>query len=281
MSESLQASSIRSPTAAPEVSRLGRNLKGYAGETIDIHSLLSDCESAAREHGWKTEGIAAGPDLTLPAFVRPAANSPSKPVNIYISAGIHGDEPAAPLAARQLLRENRWPATANLWMCPCLNPTGFIANRRENHHGTDLNRQYLQPQAREIVAHISWLQSQPSLDLCLCLHEDWEAHGFYLYELNPDGLPSASGQILNAVSRVCPIDSSETIEGRPAKNGLILPILDIRSRLQWPEALFLITHKTRLCYTLEAPSDFLMQVRVEALVAAVRAAVDFLAPSKG
>jgi protein MpaA len=281
MADSLKAISAGGPTGAPAVRRLGRNLHGYTGETIDIHSVLRDCESAAREHGWKTEAIEAGPDLTLPAFVRPAANSPYKPVNIYISAGIHGDEPAAPLAARQLLQENRWPAAANLWMCPCLNPTGFMANRRENHHGADLNRQYLQPQAREVVAHISWLQSQPSLDLCLCLHEDWESRGFYLYELNPDGLPSASERILNEVSLVCPIDISETIEGRSAKNGLILPILDIRTRLQWPEALFLITHKTRLCYTLEAPSDFLMHVRVEALVVAVRAAVDCLAPSKG
>ena len=267
-------------TVVSELRRLGRNLTGYSGETIDIRAVLLDCESAAQDHGWRAEQIEAGPDLTLPVFIRPATSPASKPVNIYISAGIHGDEPATPLAARQLLRDNRWPASANLWMCPCLNPSGFIGNRRENEHGTDLNRQYLQPQAKETVAHISWLQTQPSMDLCLCLHEDWESHGFYLYELNPDGLPSAAERVLKDVSRVCPIDSSETIEGRPAKNGLILPILDIRTRLQWPEALFLITHKTRLCYTLEAPSDFPLRSRVEALVVAVRSAVRFLAPSE-
>ena len=268
------------PNSVPEVRRLGKNIDGYDGETIDIRAIIADCESVAQEHGWRTDGIEAGPDLTLPAFVRPATKPSSKPVNIYISAGIHGDEPAAPLAARQLLRENRWPAVANLWMCPCLNPTGFTTNRRENHHGIDLNRQYLQPRVREIVAHISWLQSQPSMDLCLCLHEDWESHGFYLYELNPDGLPSASERVLQDVSRVCPIDRSETIEGRPAKNGLILPTMDLRTRLQWPEALFLIMHKTRLCYTFEAPSDFLLLPRVEALVIAVRSAIDCLAPSE-
>ena len=118
------------------------------------------------------------------------------------------------------------------------------------------------------------------MDLCLCLHEDWESHGFYLYELNPDGVPSASDRILEDVSRVCPIDFSETIEGRPAKNGLILPTLDARTRLQWPEALFLITHKTRLCYTIEAPSDFPLLLRVEALVVAVRSAINCLMPSE-
>jgi murein peptide amidase A len=281
MSESPEASSIPGATSAPEVRRLGRNVGGYNGETIDIRAALIDCESAAQNNGWRTEGIEAGPDLSLPAFIRLATIPPSKPVNIYISAGIHGDEPATSLAAKQLLLENRWPVAANLWMCPCLNPTGFMANRRENHHGTDLNRQYLQPQAQEIVAHISWLQSQPSMDLCLCLHEDWESHGFYLYELNPDGAPSVSERILHDVSRVCPIDCSESIEGRPAKNGLILPTLDIRTRLQWPEALFLIMHKTRLCYTFEAPSDFPLLSRVEALVVAVRSAINCFAPSEG
>jgi protein MpaA len=280
MSDSLKTSSKNGPTTESVVCRLGRNLTGYNGETIDLSAVLLDCESAAQDHGWKAERIEAGPDLTLPAFIRPATKPATKPVNIYISAGIHGDEPATLLAARQLMQDNHWPAAANLWMCPCLNPTGFVANRRENLHGTDLNRQYLQPQAREIVAHISWLQSQPSMDLCLCLHEDWEAHGFYLYELNPDGLPSASERILKEVSRVCPIDRSETIEGRPAKDGLILPNPDILKRLQWPEALFLIMHKTRLCYTVEAPSDFPLLLRVEALVVAVRTAINCLVPSE-
>lgn len=271
---------MNSPNGASEVRRLGRNFTGYGGETIDIQATLADCASAAQHHGWRTEVIAAGPELALPAFIRLATNPPPKPVNIYISAGIHGDEPAAPLAARQLLRENRWPAAANLWLCPCLNPTGFIANRRENEQGADLNRQYLQPQAREIIAHISWLQAQPSMNLCLCLHEDWESQGFYLYELNPDEIPSASERILSEVSQVCPIDRSEMIEGRPAKNGLIIPTLDPRTRLQWPEALFLIQHKTRLCYTLEAPSDFPLPSRVEALVVAVRTALDCVVPSE-
>jgi hypothetical protein len=75
------------------------------------------------------------------------------------------------------------------------------------------------------------------------------------------------------VARVCPIDRSETIEGRPARDGLIRPSLDPRTRPDWPEAFFLLTHKTRLSYTMEAPSDFALPVRVAALVGAVKAAL--------
>jgi hypothetical protein len=73
------------------------------------------------------------------------------------------------------------------------------------------------------------------------------------------------------VAEVCPLDFSEIIEGRPAHCGIIRPSVDPRSRPQWPEAFYLLTYKTRLSYTLEAPSDFPLPTRVGALVSGVRA----------
>jgi len=70
------------------------------------------------------------------------------------------------------------------------------------------------------------------------------------------------------------VDLSENIEGRPAHGGIIRPILNPLERPDWPEAFYLITQKARQGYTLEAPSDFPLPTRVNALVAAVRAALD-------
>ena len=254
------------------VQRLGKNIRGYAGETIDIVAVLQDCVAAAQAHSWTIDEIHPAPKRVL-GLVRSATHRASDARRLYISTGIHGDEPAGPLAIRQLLQENAWPADCDIWLCPCLNPTGFVQNRRENREGHDLNRQYLVPQPEETLAHIAWLHRQPPFDLCLCLHEDWEAHGFYLYELNPDGRPSLAEAIVSRVGKLCPIDRSEIIEGRPARNGIIRPDLDPRTRPQWPEAFFLISHKTRLSYTLEAPSDFPLKVRVAAHVAAVTTAL--------
>lgn len=270
------------------VGRLGKNVNGYFGETIDIAAVLKDCISAARTHGWAIEDVPAGTRTSLLALKRPALPRvkrasasgetplPESP-RLYISAGIHGDEPAGPLAVRQLLQQDLWPANVSIWLCPCLNPTGFLSNRRENSEGVDLNREYLNPKADETVAHISWLNRQPGFELCLCLHEDWESHGFYLYELNPDNRPSLAADVLNKVAEVCPIDLSDIIEERPAERGLIRPNVDPRSRPQWPEAFYLLSHKTRLSYTLEAPSDFPLATRVASLVAAVHCAAVLLA----
>jgi murein peptide amidase A len=253
------------------VQRLGKNLHRYCGETVDIAAVLRNCADAASAHGWTIEQIHA-PTRIL-GYTRKSTSLGPAAKRVYLSTGIHGDEPAGPLAMRRLLQENRWPADADLWLCPCLNPAGFALNSRENPDGIDLNRDYLDPKAQGTVAHIAWLRRQPPFDLCFCLHEDWESHGFYLYELNPDGQPSLAEGMITGVGEVCPIDRSDSIEGRPAQNGIIRPNLDPRTRPQWPEAFFLITHKTRLSYTLEAPSDFPLSTRVAALVAAVNAAL--------
>ena len=258
--------------------RLGKNIKGYFGETIDIQAVSRDCVEAALAHGWNVEEIHPQPRL-MHGFVRRNQTPGSHP-RVYISTGIHGDEPAGPLAVRQLLQENRWPAGVELWLCPCLNPTGFPLNRRENMDGVDLNRDYLNPKASEISSHIEWLNKQPAFDLSLCLHEDWESHGFYVYELNPKGLPSLADNMVAAVEGVCPVDHSEIIEGWPAQGGIIRPQFDPRGRPQWPEAFFLISYKTPRSYTLEAPSDFPLSARVAGLVAAVRSALASFAVSR-
>jgi predicted deacylase len=273
------------PGAARELRRLGKNVNGYLGERIDIAAILADCVAAARAHGWTVEEFHPAPRRLL-AFTRAGSRSRvqtsplSKPPSsasrpcVYLSTGIHGDEPAGPLAVRQLLEEDRWAANCDLWLCPCLNTDGFVQNRRENPDGLDLNREYLKPKAGEIIAHTAWLNRQPRFDLCLSLHEDWEARGFYVYELNPDNRPSVAEAMVARVAEVCPIDGSEIIEGRPAHNGIIRPPVDPRARPQWPESFFLLTHKTRLACTLEAPSDFPLSARIAALVVAVNAALE-------
>jgi predicted deacylase len=256
--------------------RFGKNHGGYFGETIDVHALLRETELAAQQHQWATHVFHASDDFKWLSFFRPATRPGPPAARIYISAGIHGDEPAGPLAALKLLRENRWPDNVELVLLPCLNPPGMVANRRENTGGIDLNRDYRNSRSAEIRAHVTWLEKQPPFDLYICLHEDWESHGFYLYEQNPDEKPSLAEIIMAAVGQVCPIDPSEIIEDRPAQNGIIRPKISVLERPDWPEAFYLIHYKSRQGYTLEAPSDFPLETRTDALAAAVTAAVNFM-----
>ncbi len=253
--------------------RLGKNHGGYHGETIDIRAVLRNVEAAAQKHGWASEVFHEQGGFKWLALHRRPVRAPSVPLRACISTGIHGDEPAGPLAALQLVRENRWPEEAEMFLLPCLNPIGFTLNKREKTDGVDLNRDYRNPQSAEVRTHIAWLERQPEFDLYLCLHEDWESRGFYLYEQNPDARPSLAEKMIQAVQTVCPIDLSDTIEGRAAEGGIVRPNILPRERPDWPEAFYLITEKSRQGYTLEAPSDFPLATRVDALVSGVNAAL--------
>jgi murein peptide amidase A len=258
--------------AAPRYpARLGKNAGSYQGETVDIHKLLRDVEEIGLKTGWDLRPLEVSPELKLPAFQR-LARAPRK--HLYISSGLHGDEPAGPLAILRLLEEQSWPDHISLFVVPCLNPGGFVRNTREDEDGIDLNRDYRARKAATVRAHIAWLEQCPRFDLSLCLHEDWEAHGFYLYELNPDLQPSLAETMVRAVERVCPIDHSAEIDGRPAEHGIICANRYLVERLDWPEAFHLIHHKTRVSYTLESPSDFPLLTRVNALATGVRAVLE-------
>jgi hypothetical protein len=257
------------------VQQLGKNNGAYRGETIDISSVLNGCARAALRHGWTSRNLPVEGGLELAVFTR-AARAPGRDGavrRVYVSTGIHGDEPAGPLAALRLLEQDGWPDCLELLLLPCLNPTGFPLNRRENAQGKDLNRDYRHLETAEIRAHVAWLNEQPAFDLTFCLHEDWESHGFYLYELNPESRKSLAQRMVAAVGRVCPIDPSPEIEGNAASGGIISPRLDPNTRPQWPEAFWLLQNKTRQSYTLEAPSDFPLAARVDALVTAIDAAL--------
>jgi hypothetical protein len=239
--------------------RLGRNNGRYHGETIDIEQVLREVHEAAAEFGWESEVFFKAETFELRGYRR---LSPGSDKNIYLSSGIHGDEPAGPLAVQRLLAENRWP-DANLWLVPCLNPTGFRLNTRENGAGIDLNRDYRDLQTAEVRAHVDWLKRQPHFHLSILLHEDWEASGFYVYELNPARHPSLAESIVAAVQAECPVETADLVDNWECRAGVIRPQVNPMERPQWAEAVWLSVHKTSQNYTLETPSDFSLHLRVK------------------
>lgn len=237
---------------------------------IDPLSLVSQFERAGAKAGFRMEPFGAAGPYPLLALTR---RTPGIRPRIYLSAGIHGDEPAAPLALASLLESGEFDDRATWFLCPMLNPEGTARGTRENAQGLDLNRDYRHLESSEIRAHVRWLERQPNFDLAICVHEDWESTGFYLYELNLDRRPSLAEPMIAAVRAVCPIDLSSLIEGREAKGGIIRPLLDPLAREKWPESIYLQAHHTRLSYTVEAPSALALEVRVAALKAALRTAI--------
>ena len=252
--------------------RLGKNIGRYQGETIDIDRFQQEAHDLALSHGWSCDTFLDLPGTVLRGYRRAG---PDAARNYYFSTGIHGDEPSGPLAMLELLSRNQWPE-GNLWMVPCLNPTGFRLNTRLNADGIDLNRDYRHFRSREVQAHLAWLQQLPKLNTCLVMHEDWEANGFYVYEVNPGKLPSLAEPIIASLRPEFPIEHAEFVDNWPHKDGIIRPLIKPQDRPEWAESLWLVVNKALRSYTFEAPSDFPLSFRVKAHVHAMCRAFDLL-----
>jgi murein peptide amidase A len=240
--------------------------------SLDPAAFARQFATAAQDHGFRAEPFADIGGVPLAAYTkRPSGVLP----RIYLSAGIHGDEPAAPHALLALMKSGFFDARATWFVCPLLNPTGFVLRTRENADGIDLNRDYLDLRTREVSAHIHWLRRQPVFDIAICLHEDWEAQGFYLYELNTGPLPSLADTMIAAAGRHLPIETASVIDGRDSfAPGIIRPESDPLLRETWPEAIYLWAHHSPLNYTLETPSTRQGDQRIAAHVAAVQAGLN-------
>jgi len=249
-------------------------VKASPAAPLDPEDFTARFAAAARIAGFGVETFGLIHGLPLLGCTRPAAGRP----RLYLSAGMHGDEPAPPWALLRLVESGWFDERADWTVCPLLNPTGFLRNTRENHAGLDLNRDYKDTRSAEIAAHVAWLRRRPGYAATFCLHEDYEAAGFYLYELNPENRPSLAAAVLDAVRPLGAIETAPVIDGRTADAaGIIRPISDPLLREQWPEAIYLRHCHPSLNYTFETASTALpLESRIAIHCAALRGAITAL-----
>ncbi len=214
-------------------------------------------------------GEAAGHDLF---YLCPGKLRQDVPA-IYLSAGIHGDEPGATEGLLAWAEKNTaLLRRINPLLFPCINPWGLVNNCRLDAEGRDLNRSFHDTGVPQIVAHMTLLADQ-SFDLALMLHEDYDATGVYLYEI-PIRKPWWGELMIEAASRHIEPDHRRRIEGRGARHGVLRPrLLDTTKLPGWPEAFVFYFRKTPRVFTVETPSEFHLDERVAAHVALVSQAV--------
>ena len=189
---------------------------------------------------------------------------------LYLSAGIHGDEPAAPWGLVEWARTRlaKWPGP--LLVFPCLNPSGLAANIRTDGRGRDLNRCFEPPMPALLRRWQRILvRADRYFEVAVCLHEDYDAQGTYCYELHRRNCPTHGREAMDAAAEAIPPDRRPRIEGRNAEDGLIrragLPRL-----AGTPEAFVLYEDWARLVLTFETPSEFSFFHRVRAHALFVR-----------
>lgn len=235
-------------------------------EIFDWRTFPDEFSAAAKACGFIPEVLANTSDGAVMGWRRSGGER-----HVYISAGIHGDEPSGPLALLGLMKAGFFCENVTWTICPALNPEGLAIGSRENRAGIDLNRDYLTQRASEVAAHSRWLSLRPALDLFISLHEDWESTGFYFYEINLcEDRPERAAAILDAVKPYFPAEPGTEIDGHEVREaGWIYHCAEADLPDSWPEAIYLAKKDCKLSFTLETPSAMDLAKRVLAHKAAV------------
>ncbi len=237
----------------PEVSAPIRTL----ADNPDL--LLARWRKVARQSELEVATIAQDDCGPVLALQRPSLSQ----ISLYLSAGIHGDEPAGSLALLLWAEENpQWLKLAKVVILPCLNPWGSRQNSRLDKAGTDLNRAFTGQ--RGTPAAVRRFIGRRPVQTAVLLHEDYDAEGIYLYLLGKSR--TSATLALAAASRMIPADTRPRIEGRRARQGLISPRAVPSSMEFWPEAIWLHSLGAASTSTFETPSEMDLLFRVRAHV---------------
>lgn len=241
-----------------------------AHRSHDYPHLVERWREVARRTGAAVREFATAGSIPLLVLETSAATR-GEPL-IYLSSGVHGDEAGAACGLLAWAEANlRVLKSRPFLVFPCLNPQGLMLNTRTDHRNLDLNRRFhltddevCGPWQREIAGR--------PMRLGLCLHEDYDAQGSYVYELGIHR-SAISHAIFERCSRHVRADARTKIDGHRADRGVIRRRKLPSNLPGMPEAIELFLRGCPITLTFETPSEFSLDARIDAHRAFIAAAV--------
>lgn len=181
---------------------------------------------------------------------------------VYLSAGVHGDEPGATEGLVGWARQNaRRLRDGSFLIFPCLNPHGLMGNTRMDQRGLDLNRRF---HLEDDPVCGAWRRvvTGRAMRLAVCLHEDYDALGAYVYELSSRLPRGWSHELLRRCTNArLPVDARTRIDGQLAREGVIQRRKSPRKLPGLPEAVAVYEMGCEISLTFETPSEFALDER--------------------
>lgn len=231
----------------------------------DYRHLVARWRAVARRAGLPLRKLAKDDGFELYYLETPSLAGNA---GLYLSTGIHGDEPAAPEALLQWAEKNaaRLAAIPAL-IFPCLNPWGLRNNVRTDSRGHDLNRMF-HLDTQPVVAAVRKITRPHLFQIALAMHEDYDAQGVYLYEV-ARGRSGIGESLLQCAEKIVPRDPRRTVDTSIAKNGLIRKRVSPAkfADMGYPEAIWLHLFHSENTFTFETPSEAALEIRVRAHIA--------------
>ena len=203
---------------------------------------------------------------------------------VFLTAGIHGNEPAGIIAHREFLRGliEKYLDLFHFTIIPCINPTGAALNTRNNAAGVNLNRHFVSASPPEEVRIVKQ-QVSGRYAFSLDHHEDptdevaknapteIPPEEAFVYEKSPVG-KSKGRAMLDAIENAgYPICKRGSIYEEACDNGLLWTS---ETPTVAPGSLYVyLSQFTDNAFILETPTCWPLKRRVQAHLIALEAAL--------
>ena len=261
-------------------------VRSYKSEVL---SRLNDISTSFRV--LEIGGVNFG-SRSYPIHCINAVNHNPDGMNVFLSGGVHGEEPAGVYALLEFFREKvfRYLHHFNFYAIPCLNPSGFENNSRVNLYGENINCSFTVPKPTQVVSIVKdFLGRGPGEYLfSIDMHEDAietrakgflpedYPEGFYLYEVSETRQDSIGRRVLSEIERrgvgVCKdvfIYDDKNDKGLLWTKGLKDPAYEDADTLEG-----YAQHYTRHAFTAETPTVWSLERRIEAHIHMLTATLD-------
>lgn len=211
----------------------------------------------------------------LPVLAFESAAARAGELSLYASTGVHGDEAGSVWGLLMWAEKRvRLLRRGSFLLLPMMNPVGSRLNTRADHRGLDINRRFHLTDDPLSAAWQQWIAGR-AMRAGLCLHEDYDAQGCYVYEL---GLQrqNIGHRVLAKCARRIAVDPRSTIDGSRASRGLIRRKKMPTHLPGMPEAIELHLRGCPMTLTFETPSEFSLDDRAATHAAFMDAVLEVL-----
>jgi len=277
-----------SPAPAPKVANKTKVVRPYA----EIEKRTLTLTGVDREKIGTVQGTSGEHGIYLVTF--PPENIDKKPrVNVILSGGAHGDEPAGTYALLEWLEKKAegFGEHYRFYVIPNLNPSGFELDQANTIRGHNVNREFKDSTTcpESMIAQKAVLKLNRQIRFAIDMHEIphyWADEGFtendnprdaYLYETQADTKLRIGRAMIDRLPKDITVSQWKTIYGDKADRGLVSYPEDNGNAVYAQGTTFdafLFRLYTKHSFTSETPISWPMEKRVRTHLSWLKTALE-------
>ncbi len=202
----------------------------------------------------RTLGIVKYDTFSSPIWLVTFKGDAVKKKKVFISGGVHGDEPAGPEAVLATIIEVANDPSkyehVNIDFVPLVNPSGWVNGTRLNAAGEDINRDFHLLNSQEAIIINDYLLSRSRYKLMIDHHEDSRYPGFYMVTYGSNHLSLISDVTQKVKKSGYPLRSFKRNEGYINVSKKKTPKLKNKTFMSYARS-----HYSKRAYQIESPTS--------------------------